>query len=46
MSELSTNRIDHYMTEEELTAEFGENGWKQLPDAIARRYRSFRQKLK
>ena len=29
MSELSTNRIDHYMTEEELTAEFGENGWKQ-----------------
>ena len=27
------------MTEEELTAEFGENGWKQLPDAIARRYR-------
>ena len=38
-SELSTNRIDHYMTEEELTAEFGENGWKQLPDAIARRYR-------
>ena len=39
MSELSTNRIDHYMTEEELTAEFGENGWKQLPDAITRRYR-------
>ena len=39
MSELSTTRIDHYMTEEELTAEFGENGWKQLPDAIARRYR-------
>lgn len=27
------------MTEEELTTEFGENGWKQLPDAIARRYR-------
>ena len=27
------------MTEEELTAEFGENGWKQLPDAITRRYR-------
>mgnify|MGYP002957637704 FL=1 len=38
MSELSTNRIDHYMTEEELTAEFGENGWKQLPDAISRCY--------
>ena len=26
-------------SEEELTAEFGENGWKQLPDAFARRYR-------
>ena len=38
MSGLSTNRIDRYMTEEELTAEFGKNGWKQLPDAIARRY--------
>lgn len=25
--------------EEELTAEFGKNGWKQLPDAISRRYR-------
>lgn len=39
MAGLPTNRIDHYMTEEELTAEFGKNGWKQLPDAIARRYR-------
>ena len=39
MFELFTNRIDHYVTEEELTAEFGENGWKQLPDVIARRYR-------
>lgn len=39
MSGLPTNRIDHYMTEEELTVEFGENGWKQLPDAITRRYR-------
>ena len=27
------------MTEEELTAEFGEKGWKQLPDAISRCYR-------
>ena len=32
-------RIDHYMTEEELTAEFGVKGWKQLPDAISRCYR-------
>lgn len=27
------------MTEDELAAEFGKNGWKQLPDAISRRYR-------
>ena len=39
MSGLPIERIDHYMTEEELTAEFGKNGWKQLPDAISRRYR-------
>ena len=39
LSCLPTHRIDHYMTEEELTAEFGKNGWKQLPDAISRRYR-------
>ena len=30
---LTVKRIDHYLKEEELTAEFGENGWKQLPDA-------------
>ena len=39
MSGLPIERIDHYMTEEELTEEFGKNGWKQLPDAISRRYR-------
>jgi len=39
LSDLPTNRIDHYMTKEELTAEFGENGWKQLPDAISKHYR-------
>ena len=39
MSGLPTNRIDHYMTEEELTVEFGENGWKQLPDAVSRCYK-------
>ena len=27
------------MSVEELTAEFGENGWKQLPDTISRCYR-------
>ncbi len=39
LSRLETNRIDHYMTEVELAAEFGENGWKQLPDMIAKRYK-------
>lgn len=39
LSGLKTNRINHYMTVEELTDEFGENGWKQLPDAISKRYR-------
>ena len=36
---LPVNVIHHHMTDEELTAEFGENGWKQLPDAISKRYR-------
>lgn len=39
ISSLPVNIITHYMSEAELTAEFGENGWKQLPDAISRRYR-------
>lgn len=36
---LPVNVINHYLTDEELVAEFGENGWKQLPDAISKRYR-------
>ena len=32
-------RIDHYMSEEQLTKEFGADGWKQLPDAVSKRYR-------
>lgn len=36
---LPVNVINHYMTEKELTEEFGKNGWKQLPDAISKRYR-------
>ena len=32
-------RIDHYMSEEQLTKEFGSDGWKQLPDAVSKRYR-------
>lgn len=35
---LPVNIINHYLSEEELIAEFGENGWKQLPDAISKRY--------
>lgn len=38
MAGLKTNRIDHYMTEDQLKTEFGENGWKQLPDAVSRKY--------
>ena len=36
---LPVRRIDHYMSEDELTAEFGENGWKQLLDAVSRCYK-------
>lgn len=36
---LPVNIITHYMSEQELITEFGENGWKQLPDAISKRYR-------
>ena len=36
---LPVRRIDHYLSEKELAAEFGEKGWKQLPDAISRSYR-------
>ena len=39
IASLPVRRIDHYMSEDELTAEFGENGWKQLPDAVSRCYK-------
>ena len=38
MEGLPVERIDHYMTEEELKEEFGEKGWKQLPDTVVKRY--------
>lgn len=38
MSGLPMHPFYHYMTEEELIAEFGKNGWKKLPDAVSRRY--------
>ena len=38
LSGLPFRRIDHYLSEEELEAEFGVKGWKQLPDAISKKY--------
>ena len=38
LSGLTVRRIDHYLSEEELEAEFGVKGWKQLPDAISKKY--------
>lgn len=38
LSGIPVKRIDHYLSEEELTAEFGAGGWKQLPDAISKKY--------
>lgn len=39
IKDLPVNIINHYLTDEELVAEFGENGRKQLPDAISKHYR-------
>ena len=38
LSGLPIRRIDHYLSETELEEGFGEKGWKQLPDAISRKY--------
>ena len=38
LSGLTVRRIDHYLSEEELEIEFDVNGWKQLPDAISKKY--------
>ncbi len=38
-SGLPVNRIDHYLSEEELAEEFGVNGWKQLADSVSVHYR-------
>ncbi|SCJ34779.1 Transposase and inactivated derivatives [uncultured Eubacterium sp.] len=38
LSGLPVRWIDHYLSEQELEDEFGENGWKQLPDMISRQY--------
>ena len=39
LADIPVTRIDHYMSEEQLIKEFGSDGWKQLPDAISKRYR-------
>lgn len=39
LSNLPIERIDHYLSEEELNAEFGDKGWKQLPDSVSKCYR-------
>lgn len=38
MEVLPTQVINHYLSQEELISEFGENGWKQLPDTIVKKY--------
>lgn len=38
LSGLTVHIVSNYMSEEDLVAEFGENGWKQLPDAISKQY--------
>ena len=38
LSGLPVRRIDHYLSEAELEAEFDKKGWKQLQDAISRKY--------
>lgn len=35
---LPVSRVNHYMSEDDLAKEFGKNGWKQLPDAVTKRY--------
>ncbi len=45
LSDLPVTRVDHYMSDSELETEFGANGWKQLPDAISKRYRLIPAKI-
>ena len=39
LADIPVIRINHYMSEEQLTKEFGTDGWRQLPDAVSKRYR-------
>lgn len=38
LSGLTTHVIPHSMTQQELVMEFGEEGWKQLPDVVTKHY--------
>lgn len=39
LQDLPVIPVQHMLSEEQLTAEFGPSGWKKLPDEIIRRYR-------
>ena len=39
MGDIKEDKYFCKYTEVELAAEFGKNGWKQLPDAISQKYR-------
>lgn len=38
LADIPIKRINYYMSDTELEAEFGVNSWKQLPDAISKKY--------
>ncbi|MCF0187561.1 MAG: IS66 family transposase, partial [Bacteroidaceae bacterium] len=39
MAGLEIERVDHYLSDEELEQKFGPKGWKQLPDDVTKRYK-------
>lgn len=45
ISNLPVEKVEHYFSDDELIKEFGENGWKQLPDSISYKYKFIPAKL-
>lgn len=45
MKDIPAERKEHYLTEEELTEIFGENGWKRLPDMVTKKYEFHQAKI-
>lgn len=45
ISNLPVEKVEHYLSDDELIKEFGENGWKQLPDSISYKYKFIPAKL-